>query len=500
MASEIARPPAAPSGSGKARDLNAALTLVWFRQDLRLSDNPALAAAVDRGGPVIPVFIWAPEEEGAWRLGAASQWWLRRSLASLGAELEKRGSRLIIRRGPAGQALNDLLAESGASAVFWNHRYEPAAVARDADLKSRLRARGIATESFNGNLLFEPWTIRNGSGQHFRVFTAYWRVCLATSVAPPSKDAPRKLRAPEIWPHSLELSELALEPSVDWAGGLRETWQPGESGGKSQLQRFQKEAIQEYPAGRDKPDVVGTSRLSPHLHFGEISPGEVWRAVLSMMNDGAAGSRGACEAFLRQIGWREFAHQLLYHHPESPEQALRPEFVAFPWKTDPRTLQAWTQGKTGYPLVDAGMRELWHTGWMHNRIRMVVASFLVKHLLISWQEGAAWFWDTLVDADLANNTLGWQWVAGCGADAAPYFRIFNPVIQGEKFDPTGKYIRHWVPELSALPDDWIHKPWKAPASILENAGVELGKTYPSPIIDHEAARERALAALKSIKR
>ena len=479
--------------------MNGAPTLVWFRQDLRLSDNPAVAAAVDRGSPVIPVFIWSLEEEGSWRPGAASKWWLRRSLAALHEELEKRGSRLIVRRGPTRKALNDLLAESGASAVFWNRRYEPAAVDRDGKLKSHLRECGIAAESFNGNLLFEPGTIRNGNGQHFRVFTAFWRACLSKPVAPPSKDAPKKLRSPEVWPHSLELSELALEPTVDWASGLRATWQPGESGAKSQLRRFQKEAIQEYPVGRDKPGVVGTSRLSPHLHFGEISPGQVWRAVLGMMNDGTVGSHAACEAYLRQIGWREFAHQLLYHHPESPEQALRPEFAAFPWKTDPQTLRAWTKGKTGYPIVDAGMRELWHTGWMHNRVRMVVASFLVKHLLIGWQEGAAWFWDTLVDADLANNSLGWQWVAGCGADAAPYFRIFNPVIQGEKFDPAGGYVRRWVPELAGLPDEWIHKPWKAPASILTKAGVQLGRTYSSPIVDHDAARERALAAFRSTK-
>ena len=499
MAPEIARTPAAPSGSGKTKDASEAPTLVWFRQDLRLSDNPALAAAVERNGPVIPVFIWAPEEEGAWRPGAASQWWLRCSLAALNAELEKRGSRLIVRLGPTANALNDLLAESGASAAFWNRRYEPAAVARDADLKSQLRESGIATESFNANLLFEPWTIRNGSGQPFRVFTAFWLACLAKPIAPPSKDAPSKLRSPENWPHSLELSELALEPTVDWARGLREIWQPGESGAESQLKRFQKETIQDYPVGRDKPGVVGTSRLSPHLHFGEISPGQVWRAVIGAMSDGGIANYCAFESYLRQICWREFAHQLLYHHPESPGKPLRSEFAAFPWKTDPRTLQAWRQGKTGYPLVDAGMRELWHTGWMHNRVRMIVASFLVKHLLIGWQEGAAWFWDTLVDADLANNTLGWQWVAGCGADAAPYFRIFNPVVQGEKFDPSGIYIRHWVPELSGLPDDWIHKPWNAPGSILKNAGVEIGKTYPNPIIDHNAARERALAALRYVK-
>jgi len=496
MAAEIARPPRAPSGNGKARGLNEGPTLLWFRQDLRLSDNPALAAAVERGGPVIPVFIWAPEEEGAWRPGAASQWWLRRSLAALNAELEKRGSRLIIRRGPTGRALNDLMAESGASAVFWNRRYEPAAVARDPKLKSELRERGLAARSFNGNLLFEPWTIRNGSGKPFSLFTMFWRACLSKSVAPASKDAPRNLLAPQNWPRSLDLAQLALDPAVDWASGLCETWQPGESGAKTQLERFQKEAIQEYPAGRDNPGIVGTSRLSPHLHFGEISPGQIWRAVLALMNDGAIG---AYQAYLRQIGWREFAHQLLYHHPKSPEQALRIQFATFPWKTDPRALRAWTRGKTGYPLVDAGMRELWHTGWMHNRVRMVVASFLVKHLLIGWQEGAAWFWDTLVDADLANNTLGWQWVAGCGADAVPYFRIFNPVIQGEKFDPAGEYVRRWIPELSRLPEEWIHKPWKAPASILAKAGVEIGKTYPFPIVDHDEARKRALAAFSSTK-
>jgi deoxyribodipyrimidine photo-lyase len=286
----------------------------------------------------------------------------------------------------------------------------------------------------------------------------------------------------------LELPELGLEPVVDWADGLSKTWHPGESGAKNQLKRFQKEPIEEYPSGRDQPGVVGTSRLSPHLHFGEISPRQVWRAVLGMMSNAPIGSRTACEAYLRQIGWREFAYHLLYHHPESPEQSLRPQFAAFPWKADLSTLQVWTQGKTGYPLVDAGMRELWHTGWMHNRV-----------LLIAWQEGAAWFWDTLVDADLANNTLGWQWVAGCGADAAPFFRIFNPVIQGEKFDPAGDYVRRWVPELSKLPGEWIHKPWKAPGSILTKAGVDLGRTYPFPIIDHDEARKRALAALGSIK-
>ena len=417
---------------------------------------------------MIPVFIWSPEEEGDWPPGAASRWWLHQSLASLGAELEKRGSRLIVRRGPAAATLSRMVAESGASAVLWNRRYEPAALARDRAVTSKLEEHGVIATSFNGSLLFEPWTIRNSSEQPFRVFTPFWRACLSKPLAHFSEDAPKRLPPPDLWPHSLRLAELSLEPSVDWAAGLREIWQPGESGAKGQLQRFLREALVEYPAHRDRPGLVGTSRLSPHLHFGEISPGQVQRAILDVAN----GNRAACDAYLRQLGWREFAYHLLYHNPESPHQALRPEFAAFPWRTDEQQFEAWKRGKTGYPLVDAGMRELWHTGWMHNRVRMVAASFLVKHLLIDWQAGAAWFWDTLVDADLANNTLGWQWVSGCGADAAPYFRIFNPAIQAEKFDPGGSYIRRWVPESKRL----------------------------IPIVDHGEARQRALAALARIGR
>ena len=444
--------------------------MVWFRQDLRLSDNPAMAAAVERRSPVIPVFLWAPEEEGAWPPGAASRWWLGRSLAKLGAQLENRGSRLIVRRGPAAEALSRLVAETGATAVFWNRRYEPAAAARDSDVESNLRERGLLAESFNGSLLFEPWTIRNQNGQPFQVFTAFWRACLTKPTTPPSKNAPQRLTVPGNWPPSLDLAELGLEPAVDWASGFPEVWQPGEAGAKRQLKRFVEEAQVGYPVNRDRPGVMGTSRLSPHLHFGEISPGQVWRAVLGMMNDSPA----AGQAYLRQIGWREFAYYVLHHHPESPQKALRRPFDAFPWRMDQKRFNAWKRGATGYPLVDAGMRELRHTGWMHNRVRMVAASFLVKHLLIGWQDGAAWFWDTLVDADLANNTLGWQWVAGCGADAAPYFRIFNPALQARKFDPQGEYVRRWVPEQ------------------------EAGGEYPPPIVGHQEAREGALEALASI--
>ena len=437
----------------------ASPSLLWFRQDLRLADNPALAAAVERGGPVIPVYIWAPDEDGAWPPGAASRWWLGRSLAALAAELEKRGSRLIVRRGPTEDALARLVAETGAGAVFWNRRYEPAAIARDTQVKSTLRGRGLVAESFNANLLFEPWTISNRAGQPFRVFTAFWRACMKLSIPSPAKDAPGRLPSPETWPSSLPLAQLQLEPSIDWANGLREVWQPGEAGAMRHLERFLSEAAAVYETNRDRPGLSGTSRLSPHLHFGEIGPGQIWRAAPASL------------PYLRQIVWREFAYHLLYHYPESPHSPLRTEFAAFPWKSNRELFRAWKRGETGYPLVDAGMRELWRTGWMHNRVRMVVASFLVKHLLIGWREGAAWFWDTLVDADLANNTLGWQWVAGCGADAAPYFRIFNPSIQAARFDPDGAYVRRWAPHSAGL----------------------------VPVVGHDEARCRALSALASIR-
>ncbi|MGD0616370.1 MAG: deoxyribodipyrimidine photo-lyase [Bryobacteraceae bacterium] len=456
------------TGGADSASAGAAPALLWFRQDLRLADNPALAAALERRSPVIPVFIWAPEEEGEWPPGAASRWWLHQSLASLRSELERRGSRLIVRRGPAAAALSRLVAESGASAVLWNRRYEPTAIARDREVKSRLGENGVIAQSFNGSLLFEPWTIRNSSEQPFRVFTPFWRVCQSKPPAPVCEDAPEHVPSPDQWPQSLDLAELSLEPAVDWAGGLRQVWQPGESGARRQLQRFLREALAEYPVNRDSPGLVGTSRLSPHLHFGEISPGQVQRAILGVAN----GNRAACDAYLRQLGWREFAYHLLYHNPESPHQELRPEFAAFPWRMHPEHFKAWKRGKTGYPLVDAGMRELWQTGWIHNRVRMVVASFLVKHLLIDWKAGAAWFWDTLVDADLANNSLGWQWVAGCGADAAPYFRIFNPATQAGKFDSGGGYVKRWVPESQ----------------------------HPLPIVDHIEARKRALTALDRIRR
>jgi len=460
-----------------ARD--SAPALVWFRNDLRLADNEALLRAAQAHGAVLPVFIWSPEEEASWSPGAASNWWLHQSLQALDKSLAALGSKLIVRRAPAVEGLLDLVRDSGAKAVYWNRRYEPALIARDRTIKTCLRDAGLTAESLAGNLLFEPWDIRNRAGKPFQVFTPFWRAYQAASAPPQPRPAPATLPRPTAWPNSLAIADLELEPKVDWAGGLRESWIPGEQGAAQALESFLRAAASHYPAGRDQPGTRCTSRLSPHLRFGEISVRQVWH------------SAGGHEAFLRQLVWREFAYHLLYHFPSTTTQPLRADFRAFPWRMDNHAFHAWTNGQTGYPLVDAGMRELWHTGWMHNRVRMIVGSFLVKHLLIPWQEGAAWFWDTLVDADLANNTLGWQWIAGCGADAAPYFRIFNPVLQGEKFDPHGHYVRHWVPELADLPDQWVHRPWEAPHA--------LRGDYRKPIVEHEAARARALAALAQVK-
>lgn len=471
-------------------------TLLWSRHDLRLADNPALATAIRRGRPIIPVFIWAPEEEGDWPPGSASQWWLHQSLASLEKDLRRAGSRLIIRCGPTAQTLRDLVRETGAGAVFWNRRYEPAITARDAHLQESLKADGIEVESFSAALLHEPWTIQNKSGKPFQVFTPFWRHCLTLPDPPEPAPAPKQIPAPTKWPRSTPLAELELEPRINWAAGLRATWKPGTAGAAGLLQHFVATARANYSEDRNRPDLSGTSHLSPHLHFGEISPRQVWHAFRSGAGVSPAWRNSQ---FPTELGWREFAHHLLHHFPHTPTEPLRAEFKHFPWHPNAATLRAWQRGRTGIPLVDAGMRELWAIGWMHNRVRMVVASFLVKNLLIPWQEGARWFWDTLVDADLAQNTLGWQWTAGCGADAAPYFRIFNPVSQGAKFDPNGDYIRRWIPELAKLPAKWIHQPWAAPANELAAARVRLGTTYPKPIVSLAISREVALEAYAKMR-
>ena len=475
-------------------------TLIWFRLDLRLADNPALLAATKRGGAVVPVFIWSPDEEGDWQPGGASKWWLHQSLASLNNELRELGSRLIIRRGPTLATLRAIAKETNADAVFWNRRYEPAVIARDAKIKNALRGDSLEVESFNSALLHEPWTIQNLSGKPFQVFTPFWKNCLAQPDPAEPLPAPKHLIAPAKWPKFSALDELELEPRIQWADGLRAAWQPGEGGAAENLERFLARAFDSYSDQRNRPDVAGTSRLSPHLHFGEISPRHVWHGLKQIaVKRGLAVERWRGSQFLAELGWREFAHHLLFHFPHTPTEPLRQAFKNFRWREDATWLRAWQKGDTGYPIVDAGMRELWTTGWMHNRVRMIVASFLVKDLLMDWQEGARWFWDTLVDADLEANTLGWQWTAGCGADAAPYFRVFNPLSQGEKFDPHGDYVRRWCPELAKLTTEWIHQPDKAPPEILRAAGVELGRNYPEPIVSHAIAREVALEAFARIK-
>jgi len=472
--------------------------LLWFRQDLRLGDNQALTAAVTSGQTVIPIFIDSFTEEAPWAPGAASRWWLHHSLKALNASLQGIGSQLILRRGPARDVLEQVIKETGASAVLWNRRYEPAVVARDQALKLALRSAGVHAKSFGGAVLHEPWAVQNNAGQPFKVFTPFWKACMRRPLPNTPLPRPRAgaFAPPAVWPKSLSLNDLKLLPEIDWAAGMRASWQPGELGAAQLLDRFaEEETLARYKEDRNRPDIAGgTSRLSPHLHWGEISPRQILHMVQML-----PPSSGA-DHFRSEIGWREFAHQLLYHFPHTVDTPLRAEFAAFPWADDRIALRAWQQGRTGYPYIDAGMRELWHTGWMHNRVRMAAASFLVKDLLLPWQSGAAWFWDTLVDADLASNTLGWQWIAGCGADAAPYFRIFNPVLQGTKFDPDGAYVRRWIPELANLPAEFIHRPWTAPAGIVQKAGVILGQTYPWPIISHDAARGRALAALATIRR
>lgn len=472
----------------------------WLRHDLRLADNPALAAAVNTGGAVVPVFIWSPEEESPWPPGGASKWWLHQSLAALDLQLRAAGSRLVFRRGPASATLRQLMKETGARHVFWNRRYEPACVARDKLVKEALRVEGLHVESFNAALLHEPWTIQNQSGKPFQIFTPFWRHCLAKPDPAGPLPAPQQLASPVRWPKSLALDQLNLEPRIKWAEGIRAAWRPGEAGAHTALKQFLASAFDDYSEKRNRPDVAGTSRLSPHLHFGEISPRQVWHGLKSMATKrGLATAQWRGSQFLTEIGWREFAHHLLYHFPHTDAQPLRADFKEFCWREDAEWLTAWQKGGTGYPIVDAGMRELWTTGWMHNRVRMIVASFLVKDLLLSWQQGARWFWDTLVDADLAQNTLGWQWTAGCGADAAPFFRVFNPTTQGLKFDPIGDYVRRWCPELSKLPTKWIHQPEKAPPEVLRAAGVALGRNYPQPVVSHAIARDVALEAFARIK-
>jgi len=464
--------------------------ILWFRNDLRLGDHAALHAAIDTGRPVLPVFILEDDALGSWGLGAASRWWLHHSLAALRQALADRGAKLSLRRGDSAAIIADLVQQTGAADVFTGECADPRARQVDLAIGSMF---GGTLHRMRTATLFPLNAVRTKNGGPFSVYTPFANACLAIGGPKEPLPAPATIRgAQEI--ESERLEDWCLLPNrPDWAAGLRESWTPGEAGAMARAEAFLELDLEAYATTRDRPGEDGTSMLSPHLRFGEISVRVLWR--MAHLRTGGKGR----DTFIRQLLWREFCANLLWHNPTLPEVPLRPAFGRMPWRDDKAALRAWQRGQTGVPIVDAGMRQLWQTGWMHNRVRMIVASFLTKHLLIPWQDGEAWFWDTLVDADLANNAGNWQWVAGCGADAAPYFRVFNPVLQGRKFDPDGDYVRQFVPELAGLDPRHVHAPWEAPPDVLAAAAITLGKTYPNPIIDLKAGRTRALDAYASIR-
>lgn len=474
--------------------------VVWIRKDLRLSDNPALAWASAQKRPLI-IAVLVDSQDTQWQLGEASRWWLHQSLSEFSRSIKQAGGRVRLFAETSEKQLQQIIEDSGAQTLVWNRRYEPESIKLDKIIKQHFTDNGIYVKSFPGNLCKEPWQVQRNNAHPYRVFSAYWRASLKVDSIALVKGVRSMTSYQGKLGGEVSLKELSLLPSLPWADAFTQHWQPGEAGAQIQLKALLKNNLAGYQTNRDLPAIDGTSRLSAHLAFGEISPRSINAAIRKALISGKIADDDNTEAFLREIGWREFAYHLLYHFPDTTNQPLDARFEKFPWVNVNRSkLQAWQQGNTGIPLVDAGMRQLWHTGWMHNRVRMVVGSFLIKNLGYHWLEGANWFWDTLVDADLASNTMGWQWVAGSGADAAPYFRVFNPVRQGERFDKAGQYVRQWVPEIAALPDKRIHAPWTASDAELLQAGVILGKTYPKPIVDLSASRQAALARFDKIKR
>ena len=475
--------------------------LVWFRRDLRIKDNPALHAAARSGAPLVCLFVL--DNTGAFAAGGASRWWLHHSLVALQKSLSALGGTLVVMHGPASKIVPQFVDKIGAKTVFWNRRYDPDGIETDRYLKTALQGAGVSVNSFNGALIREPWETETGAGAFYRVFTPFWR---AMQRLGPSRaeitaelDASFKDLAKEVNTQGTGSNPWGLLPTApNWAAEFPDSWVPGEIGAHKALRDFVASTIDTYDTDRNRPDLERTSRLSPHLAFGEISPLQIWNAVHAQISAGNIIEKSAM-TFLSEIAWREFSYNLIYHYTDIQTTPIKPNFANFPWRDDDHLFQRWTKGQTGIPIVDAGMRQLWRTGWMHNRVRMIAASFLTKNLLIDWREGERWFWDTLVDADAASNTASWQWVAGSGADAAPYFRIFNPVTQSEKFDPTGAYIRKYIPELRELPDKYIHAPWKASHAILDEAHITLDQTYPKPIVDLQTSRQRALDAYATVK-
>lgn len=474
-------------------------TLLWFRRDLRLQDNPALRFAVDRGNPVICLFVYS-DKAVDWNLGGASQWWLHHSLESLSAGLKAAGNRLRILNGDPETVIEQVIQETKADTIAWNRRYEPSSIEIDKKIKANLTERGLEVHSAPGNLTHEPWQVAREGKHPYKVFTAYWRASLKHDSLPVTPTARKIPGSSKKITSEQNVASLDLLPTIPWDKQFSDHWQPGEAGAAKNLQSLLKHQIKDYGVARDIPATTGTSRLSPHLAFGEISPRQITAAVAKKLKNKSLIADDNVETFLKEIGWREFAYHLLYHFPHTVDQPLDARFTKFPWKKiKPDTLKRWQQGNTGIPLIDAGMRQLWQTGWMHNRVRMVVGSLLIKNMGYHWLEGAHWFWDTLLDADLASNSMGWQWVAGSGADAAPYFRVFNPIRQGERFDPDGEYVKKWVPEVSRLPKKHIHSPWTASAEELQQAGIVLGETYPHPIVDLKTTRVEALERFAKIK-
>jgi deoxyribodipyrimidine photo-lyase len=471
------------------------IAIVWFRQDLRLHDNTALIHAINDGFWILPVFILDDESAGLWKRGGAQRWWLHQSLQSLNHALK---DKLVMRRGPADQVLTELIKTSGAKAVFWNRCYEPWRIARDKKIKEQLQQSGITSQSFKDALLWEPWEVAKEDGTPYKVFTPYYRRgCLSAQEPSQPVQTPKSMALAEFESRG-KIEDLDLLPQITWYKSFEPEWEPGESGAQKRFEIFLKEGLSDYKEGRNRPDWRKVSRLSPHLHHGEISIRQVWHTARAY---GIANRlEKDMDHFCSELGWREFSYSLLYYNQDLPREPLQKRFKDFPWDdVDPAVLSSWQKGQTGIPIVDAGMRELWQTGWMHNRVRMIVASLLVKNMLLHWHHGEEWFWDCLLDADLANNSASWQWVSGCGADAAPYFRVFNPVTQGEKFDPDGSYVRRYVPELADMPREYIHQPWTASPLILKAAGVTLGSTYPHPIVDLKETRQKALDAFAQIR-
>ena len=467
-------------------------TIFWFRQDLRILDNPGLWEA-SKNGPIMPIYILDDACAGSCKRGEASRWWLYHSLKNLNRSLQ---DSLNIYEGDSLKIILQILKDHPPiKAVYWNRCYEPWRVQDDAAIKSFLKNKGIECKSFNGSLLWEPWQILTKDHKPYKVYTPFYRKgCLEASTPRTPLPKHEKLIGVKDPFHTKTLEELPLLPTKTWYRGLEKVWKIGEQGAQEAFQIFLEQGLQDYQEGRDYPFRSKVSRLSPHLHFGEISPHQIWYCLHSNLKPTPDK-----DCFLKELAWREFSYYCLYHFPTLPFQNFQSKFDTFPWQDNPLLLHAWQKGQTGYPIVDAGMRELWHTGYMHNRIRMIVASFLVKNLGISWHHGRDWFWDCLVDADLANNSFGWQWAAGSGADAAPYFRIFNPITQGEKFDPEGHYTRTFVPELSRIPIEYLFKPWQAPEQILKQSGIILGQTYPYPIVDLASSRSWALQTYASLK-